>query len=179
MKQYYLERLHWIFNYTSKNVFYVLAKTLCILIGLPIYAVMFVVEMVLTAVHMIFSWIPVFNVFIMVICKSLIYVVDKTFYICILTDIRKFREAMRMEPAYEVTDAPQEGQTEQDAEASVEVVDTQESAAEEAVAQESVLQSQSEAQVVAEDESENAVETFADGAEHENGISPDGGNESD
>lgn len=99
-----MERLHWIFNYTSKNVFYILAKTFCIVVGAPIYAIMFIVEMVLTAVNMMFSWIPIFNVFIMVICKSLIYIVDKTFYICILTDIRKYNAAMRTEPGYNIVD---------------------------------------------------------------------------
>ncbi len=54
---------------------------------------------------MIFSWIPIFNVVVTVICKSLIFLTDKTFYICILTDIKKFREAMQEQPEYEVSDA--------------------------------------------------------------------------
>lgn len=108
MKQYYLERLHWIFNYTSKNIFYCIGKTLCLIVGIPLYAVMFAVEMILTAVNMIFSWIPVLNVFIMVICKSIIFVTDKTFYICILPDIRKYLDATKEEVEYEISDDPEE-----------------------------------------------------------------------
>ncbi|MCM1194879.1 MAG: hypothetical protein NC332_02975 [Firmicutes bacterium] len=104
MKEYYLERLHWIFRYTSKNFFYCLAKTLCLIVGVPVYAVMFAVEMILTAVNMIFSWIPVLNVVVTVICKSLIFITDKTFYICILPDIKKYIEATKEEPVYEVID---------------------------------------------------------------------------
>ena len=57
MKQYYQEKLHWVFNYTSKNFFYVVAKTLCLVVGLPLFAVSFVLDMVLTAVYMLFSFI--------------------------------------------------------------------------------------------------------------------------
>lgn len=110
MKQYYLERLHWIFNYTSKNFFYCLAKTLCLIVGIPIYAVMFALEMVLTFVNMIFSVIPVLNVVVGIICKAIIFVVDKTFFICILTDIGKWRAVHKQEPEYEVLDdEPKEG----------------------------------------------------------------------
>lgn len=105
IKRYYRERFGWIFRYTSKNFLYCIAKTLCIIIGLPIYSVMFAVEMILTGVNMIFSWIPILNVVVAVICKSLIFLTDKTFYICILTDIKKFREAMQVQPEYEVSDA--------------------------------------------------------------------------
>lgn len=66
---------------------------------------MFAVEMILTGVNMIFSWIPILNIVVTVICKSLIFLTDKTFYICILTDIKKFREAMQEQPEYEVSDA--------------------------------------------------------------------------
>lgn len=107
MKEYYLERLHWIFNYTSKNFFYCLAKTLCLIVGIPIYAVMFAIEMVLTFVNMIFSVIPILNVVVGVICKAIIFVIDKTFFICILTDIGKWRAAHKKEPEYEVLDDEQ------------------------------------------------------------------------
>ena len=105
IRRYYRERFGWIFRYTSTNFLYCIAKTLCIIIGLPIYSVMFAVEMILTGVNMIFSWIPILNVVVTVICKSLIFLTDKTFYICILTDIKKFREAMKEQPEYEVSDA--------------------------------------------------------------------------
>lgn len=103
MKTYYLERLHWIFNYSSKNFFYCLAKTLCLVVGIPLYAVSFVVEMVLTGFNMLFCWIPIINVVVMTICKSIIWVVDKTFFLCILTDISAYRNAMK-DVSYEVMD---------------------------------------------------------------------------
>lgn len=103
-KQYYAERLNWIFRYTSRNFLYCIAKTLCLIVGVPIYAVMFAVEMVLTFVNMIFCWIPILGMVVGVICKAIIFVVDKAFYICILTDIGKWREAHKSEPEYEVAD---------------------------------------------------------------------------
>lgn len=97
MKQYYLNRLHWIFNYTSSSVLYCIFKTLCLVLGVPLYAVAFAVEMILTFVNMLFCWIPVLNVVITVVCKGLIFVVDKVFYICILPDLKAFREIKPIE----------------------------------------------------------------------------------
>ena len=105
MKEYYKQRWHWVFNYTSKNFGYGLLKTLCLVVGLPIYSVMFVLEMLLTGINMIFSWIPILSTVILVICKSLMIVFGSTFYICILTDIKKYKEATKEEIDYEVVDA--------------------------------------------------------------------------
>lgn len=105
MKEYYSERFNWIFEYTSKNFFYCLAKTLCIIVGLPIYCVMVAVEMVLTFVNMIFSWIPVLGMVIGVICKAIIYLVEKTFFICILTDLGKWIRSHKKEIEYNVADS--------------------------------------------------------------------------
>ncbi len=96
MKEYYLDRLHWIFRYTSKNFFYILCKTLCIVIGLPIYAVSFCVEMIFTFINMLFSWIPVLNVVVMLLCKAIVWLFGSTFYICILTDIRRYKSSHRV-----------------------------------------------------------------------------------
>ena len=104
MKEYYLTRLHWIFNYTGNKWWYYIVKTLCLIVGVPIYAVSFVMEMVLTAINMLFSWIPVLNVVVMVICKLLITVFGSTFYICILPDIKKYKAATKNEVSYEVVD---------------------------------------------------------------------------
>ena len=104
MKQYYLERLHWIFNYTSRNFFYCVGKTLCLIVGIPIYAVMFAIEMILTFINMIFSWIPILNVVVGIICKSLVFLFDKTFFICILTDLGEWKRTHRTEPEYEIED---------------------------------------------------------------------------
>ena len=103
MKEYYLARFHWIFNYTDNKWWYYIVKTLCLIVGAPIYAVSFVVEMVLTAINMIFSWIPILNVVVMVICKVLITAFGSTFYICILPDIKQYKQANR-DVSYEVSD---------------------------------------------------------------------------
>ena len=106
MREYYLERLHWIFNYTKKSFGYCLLKTLCVVIGLPIYAVSFVIEMVFTAINMIFCWIPVLGVVVTVICKAIVWLFGKTFYINILTDLKAYKEAHAVQ--YEVADANDE-----------------------------------------------------------------------
>lgn len=108
MKEYYLERLHWIFHYSSKKFFYCLFKTLCLIIGVPIYAVAFAVEMVLTFINMIFSWIPILNMVVMIICKALIWLFGSTFYICILPDLKAYNDAHKEEPEYEVVDETDE-----------------------------------------------------------------------
>lgn len=112
VKEYYLNRFKWIFNYTSNNFFYIIGKTVCLLVGLPIYLAVFAVEMVLTFVNMLFCWIPILSVVVTVICKGTILIIDQLYYICILTDLRNYREATVAEPdiaeadyeIYETTD---------------------------------------------------------------------------
>ena len=120
MKEYYQQRFHWIFRYTSKNFWYCIAKTLCIVVGLPIYSVMFLVEMALTLVNMLFCWIPVLNVVVTVVCKALTSLIGWTFYICILPDIKQYRQATAEEIQYDVSDADADASEEQNTE---EVVD--------------------------------------------------------
>lgn len=120
MKEYYQQRFHWIFRYTSKNFWYCIAKTLCIVVGVPIYSVMFLVEMALTLVNMLFCWIPVLNVVVTVVCKALMSLVGWTFYICILPDIKQYRQATAEEVQYDVSDADADVSEEQNTE---EVVD--------------------------------------------------------
>ena len=103
MKEYYLARLHWIFSYTNTKWWYCIAKTLCLIVGVPIYAVSFVVEMVLTFINMLFSWIPILNTVVMVICKLFITVFGSTFYICILPDLKQYKQASK-EISYEVAE---------------------------------------------------------------------------
>lgn len=120
MKEYYQQRFHWIFRYTSKNFWYCIAKTLCIVVGLPIYSVMFLVEMALTLVNMLFCWIPVLNVVVTVVCKASMSLIGWTFYICILPDIKQYRQATAEEIQYDVSDADADASEEQNTE---EVVD--------------------------------------------------------
>ncbi|MCH5159885.1 MAG: hypothetical protein J1F66_03430 [Clostridiales bacterium] len=114
MKEYYLERFHWIFKYTRKDFLYCLLKTLCVVVGLPIYAAAFVVEMVFTAINMIFSWIPILNVVVMVICKALVWLFGMTFYINILTDLKEYKATRVVQ--YEVDDAADESPESEEAE---------------------------------------------------------------
>lgn len=95
MKEYYLERLRWIFSYRKRNFWYCIAKTLCLIVGVPLYTVAFAVEMVLTAVNMILGWIPILGVLITVICKAIIWPISKTFYLCVLTDLKPCIVAMQ------------------------------------------------------------------------------------
>lgn len=120
MKEYYQQRFHWIFRYTSKNFWYCIAKTLCIVVGLPIYSVMFLVEMALTLVNMLFCWIPVLNVVVTVVCKALMSLIGWTFYICILPDIKQYRQATAEEIQYDVSDADADVSEEQNTEEVVE-----------------------------------------------------------
>lgn len=101
MKEYYLNRFKWIFRYTSKNFWYCIGKTLCIIVGLPIYCICFAVEMILTAINMLFSWIPGFNIIIGILCKILIILFGSLFYICVLTDIKSYRDFLPEEPISE------------------------------------------------------------------------------
>lgn len=89
MVQHYRNRFKWIFRYTSKNIGYCIAKTLCIVVGLPIYLVCFCAEMALTLVNMLLCWIPGINILAMLICKALMWIVDKPYYICVLTDLKQ------------------------------------------------------------------------------------------
>ncbi|MCM1394683.1 MAG: hypothetical protein NC132_00985 [Corallococcus sp.] len=60
--------------------------------------------MILTAINMIFSWIPILNVVIFIICKSLMVACGSTFYICILPDIKKYKKLTSKEVDYDVSD---------------------------------------------------------------------------
>ena len=113
MKEYYKQRFYWIFNYTSKNFFYAVAKTLCIAVGLPLYCVAVAIEMLLTVVNLAFSWIPILSVVVTVICKAIIVVVNLPYYICVLTDLKAYNAAMKAEPEYEVVDQSDEAPTDQ------------------------------------------------------------------
>ncbi len=104
MKQYYLDRFRWIFTYRKRSFGYCLAKTVCLILGVPLYAVLFAVEMLLTLINMLFSVIPLLNVIVLTVCKLLIYICDGGFWLCVLPDISAYRAAHREEPEYSVSD---------------------------------------------------------------------------
>lgn len=88
MKQYYLKRLRWMFRYTSNNALYIILKTLCLAVGIPVAAVLFVAEMATTLVNMLFSFIPLLNIVVLAVCKVIAAVCQSGFYIAILPDIK-------------------------------------------------------------------------------------------
>lgn len=100
MVNHYAERFQWIFKYTSKNFGYCILKTLCIIVGLPIYLVCFVAEMALTLVNLLFSFIPGLGLVVMLVCKMLMWIIDKPYYICVLTDLKRFYMTTHDTPEY-------------------------------------------------------------------------------
>lgn len=92
MKEYYLDRLNWIFTYRNKGFAYCLLKTLCLIIGVPLYAVLFVVEMAVTLLYALFSVIPLLNVIFLFISKCIMFVCNLGFYLNILTDIKEYKQ---------------------------------------------------------------------------------------
>ncbi|MBQ8434234.1 MAG: hypothetical protein IJX23_05470 [Clostridia bacterium] len=100
MVNHYAERFQWIFKYTSKNLGYCILKTLCIIVGLPIYLVCFVAEMALTLVNLLFSFVPGLGLVVMLVCKMLMWIIDKPYYICVLTDLKRFYLTTHDTPEY-------------------------------------------------------------------------------
>ncbi|MCM1042744.1 MAG: hypothetical protein NC350_00820 [Corallococcus sp.] len=93
MKEYYLDRLRWIFGFKSRNFFYCIAKLLCLIVGVPLYFVLFIAEMALTFVNLLFCWIPLLGMAVGIICKFLMVICDVGFYVCILPDIKDYNLA--------------------------------------------------------------------------------------
>ena len=105
MKQFYQQRFYWIFHYTRKSFWYCVSKTLCIVLGLPLFCVSVAVDMVLTAVNMLFCWIPVLNVVVRVFFKAIYSLLFSIFYIFFLPYLLDYCEALRQNVQYDVADA--------------------------------------------------------------------------
>lgn len=103
------------FRYRSKNFFYIVAKTLCIVVGTPLYAVGFLIEMVLTFINMLFAWIPFLSVVVTVVCKLLISLAGSLFYISVLPDLKEYIRVHREEISYEIEDACDSDEPNEDA----------------------------------------------------------------
>lgn len=103
-RQYYSERLFWIFKYSAKSFGYRLAKTCCLVVGLPLFALSFVIDVVLTAVNMLLCWIPLVGIIVTTICKAVTSLFGLSFYLCILTDLSDYKHATKAEPDYEIVD---------------------------------------------------------------------------
>lgn len=92
IKEHFSSRFNRIFTYTSKKWYYCLAKTLCIIVGLPLYVVLIPVDMLLFVVYACFSWIPFVNVFMLFVIKSLSLIWSLGYFIAILPDAKRYIE---------------------------------------------------------------------------------------
>ena len=101
IKQYYADRFRWIFTYRKKGFLYCLFKTLCLCLGLPCYLVAVAIEFVLTFVYALFSWIPLLNMVVQVVCKVAIAVVNMPFYWCVLPDVGAYSDWEKAQQASE------------------------------------------------------------------------------
>ena len=89
------------FRYTSNNALYIILKTLCLAVGIPVATVLFVAEMATTLVNMLFSFIPLLNIVVLAVCKVITAVCQSGFYIAILPDIKKYLAECEEERAEE------------------------------------------------------------------------------
>jgi hypothetical protein len=90
MRDYYITRIRNIFTYTDKRAHYVIFKTLCIIIGAPLFFVLLPVDLLVYFIYALFSWIPVLSTFFLVVCKALSYVCSVGYYIALLPDAKKY-----------------------------------------------------------------------------------------
>lgn len=90
MKDYYLSKIRDIFTYTSRRWHYVLFKTLCVIVGAPLFFVLLPLDLLVVFIYALFSWIPVLSIVFLVLCKTLTIVFGAGYYISVLPDARKF-----------------------------------------------------------------------------------------
>ncbi len=98
MKGQYLEKFQWLFRYTSKNFAYCLVKSLCLVVGLPLFAISFVAQMALLLVNVALHWIPILNILAMLVAKILRPILDLPFALCIAPDIAEYRNVAYIHP---------------------------------------------------------------------------------
>lgn len=94
---YYKGRFQRIFTYTSKKWYYVIAKTLCVAVGLPLYVALLPLDIVNFLLYALFSFIPVLNVFFLFICRVLSIICGAGHYIGILPDAKMYIERHKEE----------------------------------------------------------------------------------
>ncbi|HPG91927.1 MAG TPA: hypothetical protein PK675_00780 [Clostridia bacterium] len=105
LQEYFSSRIKAIFTYTSNKWYYVALKTLCVVIGVPLYFVMVPLDFLTFVLYALFSWIPILNTVMLVLCKLLSFVFSIGYYIAILPDAKKYadiaREKLRFEKEME------------------------------------------------------------------------------
>lgn len=87
---YYKLRFSRIFAYNSTKWYMVIAKTLCIIVGLPLFVVLIPIDLLFFLVYALLGWIPFLGLFILFICKALSFVWSIGYYIAILPDIKQY-----------------------------------------------------------------------------------------
>lgn len=105
LREYFSSRIKSIFTYTSNKWYYVAFKTFCVVIGAPLYFALIPLDFLTFVLYALFSWIPILNVFMLVVCKLLSFVFSVGYYIAILPDAKKYakkaKEKMRFEKEME------------------------------------------------------------------------------
>lgn len=89
-RKFYGRRLHYVFRFSRKSMEYRTVKVLCLIVGLPIALVLFVVEMAVALIYMIFMRIPILNVVMLFLCRFLTSVCSVGFYICIIPELPEY-----------------------------------------------------------------------------------------
>ncbi|MEG1527955.1 MAG: hypothetical protein RR418_02140, partial [Clostridia bacterium] len=92
MRTYYYDRFKRLFTYTSRNFFYCVAKTLCIIIGLPLFVVLIPVDFLIYLVYAIFSWIPYLNMAMLFLCRILSFITGIGYFISVIPDAKKYMQ---------------------------------------------------------------------------------------
>ncbi len=94
---YYKGRFQRIFTYTGKKWYYLLAKTLCITVGLPLYVALLPLDAVNFFIYALFSFIPYVNTFFLFICRIVSIICGAGHYIAILPDAKMYIERHKQE----------------------------------------------------------------------------------
>lgn len=96
-RKYYGRRLFYAFHYSNKNVFYCIFKTLCMIVGAILAVPLFIVDMAITFVYMLFMWIPILNVVMLFLFRILTRICGIGFYIAIGPDLPQYLKEYRQE----------------------------------------------------------------------------------
>lgn len=94
---YYKGRFQRIFIYTGKKWYYIIAKTLCVAVGLPLYVALLPLDIVNFLIYALFSFIPYLNTFFLFICRTVSIICGAGHYIAILPDAKMYMERHKQE----------------------------------------------------------------------------------
>lgn len=103
-RKYYQRRLRYMFHFSRKSMEYRTVKVLCLIVGVPLATVLFVVEMAATLVYMIFMRIPILNVGMLFVCRLIISICGIGFYISIIPELPEYLDECENDLYVEQTD---------------------------------------------------------------------------